>query len=176
MRNFIIGGARPQPLNCLSEQPCGESTVRTHPPTKVTGVSAPLDAPKISGHPSPPRSPLRDSRVEQSLYAVQKNAPPSIDPAKQSILVDSLTPHRDDNLERTKQYNPSVPPPQIPSAPVAATNVPCYQDCPRIDLVTLVREKHKAKKLQKKKLTAPSPQKERRRRVIPQGSSYEKSR
>jgi len=174
MRNYIVGGAGPQPLNSLSEQPRGESTVGISPPANVTGLSAPLNAPKISGHVSLPRSPPRDSRVEQSLYALRKNAPPSVDPAKQSILVDSLTPH--DNSERTKQNSPSVSPSQIPSAPTAATTVPRYQDCPRIDLVTLVREKQRAKKLQKKKLTAPPPQKERRRRVAPQGSGYEKSR
>jgi len=178
MRNFIIGSVGPQtqlfPLHSFSEQPRGESIVGVSPPAKVTRLSAPLDAPKISGQVSPPRSSLRDSRVEQSPYALRKNTSPSIELAKQSILVDSLSSH--DNLERTKQNSPSVPPPQTPSAPTAATTVPRYQDCPRIDLVTLVREKQKAKKLQKKKPTAPSPQKERRRRVIPQGSNYEKSR
>ena len=178
MRNFIIGGSGPQTqpfhLNSLSEQPRGEPTVGIVPPAKVTGLSASLDTSKISGHVSPPRSPLRDPQVEQSLYTLRKNTSPSIELAKQSTLVDSLTPH--DNLEQTKQDSPFVPPSQIPSAPTAVTTVPRYQDCPRIDLVTLVREKQKAKKLQKKKLTAPSPQKERRRRVIPKGLNYEKSR
>ena len=178
MRNFIIGGAGPQthliPLNSLSEQPRGASTVGSPPSAKVTGLSAPLDAPKISGQVSPPRSLLRDSQVERSPYAPPKNTSPSIDLAKQSILVDSLTPH--DNSEQTKQDSASVPPSQIPSAPAVASTVPRYRDCPRIDLVTLVREKQKAKKLQKLKLTAPLPQRERHRRAIPQGSSYEKSR
>jgi hypothetical protein len=61
-------------------------------------------------------------------------------------------------------------------APAAATTAPLFHDCPRIDLVTLVREKEKAKKRQKKKLTAPLLQKERRRRVIPRDASYEKFR
>jgi len=178
MRNFIVGSASPQTqlflLNSLLEQPRSESTVGSPPSAKIIGVSAPPNAPKITDQVFPPRSSLRDSRVGRSLYVLRKKTPPSIDLATQKILVDPLTPH--DNSERTKQNIPSVPPSQLPSAPAAATSVPRYRDCPRIDLVTLVRENQMAKKLQKKKLTAPPPQKERRRCVIPQGSGYEKSR
>ena len=178
MRNFIIGSAGSQTQrfspNNLSKPPRNESTVRSPPPAKVTGLSAPLDTPKIFGRMSLLRSPLRDSRVEQSPYARRKDPPPSVDLAKQNILVDSLAPH--DHSERTKQNSASVQLPQIPLAPAAATAVPLCQDYPRIDLVALVREKQKAKKLQKKKLTVPPLQKERRRRVIPQDSSYEESR
>lgn len=178
MRNFIIGSAGFQTQrfsrNNLSGPPRNEFTVRSTSPAKVTDPSAPLDAPKISGRMSLLKSPLRDSRVEQSPYARRKNTPPSIDLAKQSILVDSLAPH--DNSERTKQCSTSVPLPQVPLAPAAAATVPLCQDCPWIDLVTLVREKQKVKKLQKKKLTVLPLQKERHRRVIRHDSNYEKFR
>ena len=125
MRNFIIGSAGPQtrlfPLNGLSEQPRGEFTVGTSSPAKAACLSTPLDTPKISGQVSPPRPPLRDSRVKQSPRALRKNTSPSIELAKQSILVDSLIPHEDS--ERTKHNSASVPPSQIPSAPATATTV-----------------------------------------------------
>jgi len=176
MRNFIIGNAGPKTQhfspNNLSEPPRDEFTIRSSPPAKVTSLSAPLDAPKISGRVSLLRSPLRDSRAEQSPYARRKNAPPSIDLAKQSTLVDYMALHN--HSERTKQDSAFVPLSHTPLAPAVAA--PLCQDCPRIDLVKLVREKQKAKKPPKKKLTAPPLQKERRRRVIPRDSGYEKPR
>ena len=103
--------------------------------------------------------------------------PPSIDLAMQSTLVDSLVdslaPHN--NSEPLKPET-SVPFSQIPLAPTTAATASLCQDCPRIDLVALVREKQKVKKLQKKKLSAPTLQKGQRRRVVPQDSSHEKSR
>ena len=170
MRNFVIGSADLR-TQCfpLSEPRHDEFPVRPSPPAKVTGSSVPLGTPKISSRVSPLRPPLRDFRLGRLPQARGTNAPPSIDPAKQSTLVASLVPH-----DESKQPNTSVPFSQTPL--MAATAVPLCQDCPRIDLVAFVREKQKAKKLQKKKLSAPPLQKEQRRRVIPQDSSYEKFR
>ena len=181
MRNFIIGCPALQTRRFspddLSELRRGESTVRPSPPAKITDLSASINAPKISGRVSLLGSPTHGSRVEKSPYtrrSARTTTPPSIDLAKQSTLVDSLALH--DNSKRPEQDNTSALFSQIPLAPAAAAAVPPRKDCPRIDLIALVREKQKAKKLPKKKPFTPPLQNERRRRVVSQDSRYEKLR
>ena len=181
MRNFIVGSAGLQTRRLspddVSEPKQDELAIRPSPPAKTPGLSAPLDAQKLSGRVSLLRSPARDSSAEKAPYmrrSSRADAPTSIELANQSTLVDSLAPH--DNSEQLKQDPTPVPFPQAPSVPTITTTAPLYQDCPRIDLVALVREKQKAKMLQRKKLSAlPSP-KEPQCRVILQDSSSKKTR
>ena len=179
-KNFVIGSVGLQTRHLLpgdfSESKRDEFTIGSPLPAKVPGLSSPLDAEKYSCQVSPLRSPTRDSRVEKPPYmrrSLRTNASSSICLADQSTLVDPLAPH--DNLEQPEQDRTYAPLPQIPLAPTVVT-APPSQDCPRIDLVALVREKRKAKKLQQMKLpVSPSP-KRPFRRVIPQDSSSKKTR
>ena len=175
MRNFIIGsaGLRPQrscPAN-VSEPRREEYIVRSPPSAKVAGFSVPLNAKKISDPASPLKSPLHDSGFGQSSHAWQKNTPLSADLAKHNTPIESLAP-RDDS-HRQKLDGTLDPISHIPLAPTPT--LPCH-DCPRIDLVALVREKQKAKKFQKKKLPAPTLRKEQRRRVISRDPNQEQFR
>jgi len=178
MRAFVIGSAslriRHLSPNGLSEPRYDEFTVRLTTPAKAVDTSVPFDARKPSGRVSPPRSLIHDARVRKSPYMRKSSriaVPPLTGVAEQSTLVNSLAPH--DNSEQPKQDSTLVPSPQIPLLPPTATTIPLCQDCPRIDLVALVREKQKAKKLQKKK---PSVPKEPRRRAIPLGTHPKRSR
>ena len=179
-KNFVIGSAGLQARHLLpgdfSESGRDGFTIRSPLPAKVPGLPSPLDAEKYSCQVSPLRSPTRDSRIEKSPYmrgSSRTNASSSIRLADQSTLVDPLAPH--DNLEQPEQDRTHAPLPQIPLVPTVAA-APPSQDCPRIDLVALVREKRKAKKLQQMKLpVSPSP-KRPFRRVIPQDSSSKKTR
>jgi len=169
MRNFIVGSADLQTQRpTLSEPRRDDFTVGASPPAKLTNSSVPLDAPKISRRVSPLRSPPREFRLEKSPYARRPNTPPSIGLAKQNTLVDPLVQH--DSSKQPKRDS------TFSQTPLAAAPVPFYHDCPRIDLVALVREKQKAKKLKKMKLSVPPLQKVQRRRVIPRDSSYERFR
>lgn len=176
-RDFIIGRAGLQTRrlspNTLPEPLHDESAVRLSPPGRVTGSSIHPDTRKPSGHVSPLRSLTRDSRLKKSPYMRRSpriNTPP-IDLAEQSTLVNSFVPH--DGLEQPKQDGISVPSPQIPLAPTPAATVSPRQDCPRIDLVALVREKRKTKKPQKKKLSVLPLLKEQPRRMVPRDLSSE---
>jgi hypothetical protein len=176
MRNFIIGGVglqtRSFSIDGLLEPRLEEVIVRSPPPTKATDFLSPLDTRKPSSRIGPPRSPTRDSRVGKSPYMRRSSGikmPPSIYLAQQSTLVDSLALH--DSLEQPKQDPTSVPVPPIPPALMVDTAVPLFQDCPWIDLVALVREKQKAKKLQKNKPPSSRPPKKLHRRVVPKGSN-----
>ena len=101
--------------------------------------------------------------------------PPSVGQAKRSTLVDFVEPH--DNSEQQKQDRTSVSFSPLPLFPTTTgTTVPLCQDCPRIDLVALVREKQKTRKIRKKKLSVVLLQKEQYRRVIPEDLNSEKSR
>jgi len=171
MRDFIIGSPRLQtqyltPSN-FSEPRRDEFAVRLSPPAESTSLPVPFNAGKPSGRVSSLRSPVRDSRVEKSPYmrrSSRTEIPPLIGLAEQSTLVDSLAPY--ENMEQPKQDTTSVPSRQIPLLPPTPATAPLCQDCPRIDLVALVREKKKAKRLQKKKL----------RRATPQGLDPQKTR
>ena len=179
MKNFVIGsvGLQTRRLspNDLSEPKQDVLAVRSPPPTKASGFSAPLDTKKFTSRVSPLRSPTRDSRVEKAPYmrrSSRTNASPSIDPAKQSILVDSSPPQ--DDSEQSKLDQTLVL--QDFLVPTTGTTVSLRENCPRIDLVALVREKQKARKLHRKKLSAFPLSKELRRRVIPQDLSSNKTR
>ena len=181
MKNFIIGSpglqTRSFPPSNLSEPWHDELTLKSPPPPNATDLPAPPDALKLSDQISPPRSPAPDSRSEKPLYArvsTRINAPLSAEPARRKTPIGSVAPH--DRSERQRQDRASIPFSPIPLAPAAATAVPLFQECPRIDLVALVREKHKARKLQKQKLSVALLQKEKYRRVIPRDSSSEKFR
>lgn len=180
MRCFVIGSVNLQTqrfsTNNLSNPRCDGFTVRPSPPAKVASISnsVPLDARKPSGLVSPLKSPIHDSQVEQSPYmriSSKIDAPPLTGLAEQNTLVDSLALR--DNPDTPKQDRTFDPFPQIPLLPTTATTSPLYQDCPRIDLVALVREKQKAKRLQEKQPYVP---REPRRRKIPQGLNPKKSR
>jgi hypothetical protein len=176
MRNFIIGGAGLQTrhfsLDGLLEPRREEVIVRSPPPTKAADFLSLLDTQKLSSWVGPLRSPARDPHVEKSPYMRRSsgiNTPPSVYLAQQSTLVDSLALH--DSLEQPEQDPASVPAPQIPLALTVDTAVPVFQDCPWIDLVALVREKQKAKKLQKNKPPSSRSPKKLHRRVVPKGSN-----
>jgi len=175
MRHFVIGSVnletRRFSTDNLSIPRRDELTVRPSPTAKAASLSVPLDARKPSGRVSPPRSPIHDSQVEKLPYmriSSKTDVPPLTGLAEQSTLVDPLTLH--DNPDPPKQDHTLDP---FPLLPTTATTAPQYQDCPRIDLVALVREKQKAKRLQEKQLTV---SKEPRRRRIPQGPNPKKSR
>ena len=178
MRSFVIGSANLQTrrfsTDNLSSPWRDEFTVRPSPSAKAASISAPLDARKLSGHVSPLNSPMSDSTVKKSQYMripLMITVPPLTGLAEQTTLVDSLAPH--DNPEPPKQDRTSDTFPQIPLLPVTVTTAPLCQDCPRIDLVALVREKQKVKNLQEKQLSVP---KKLRRRKFPQGLNSKKSR
>jgi len=178
MRSFVIGSpnlrARSFSPNNLSSPRRDELTVRRSPSVKTAGIPVPLDATKLSGRVSPLKSPMRDYRVEKSQYmriSSRINAPPLTGLAEQTTLVDSLAPH--DNPEPSKQDPTFDPSPRIPLLPATATTAPLFQDCLRIDLVALVREKQKTKSLQEKHRSVP---KEPRRRRVPQGLNPKKPR
>ena len=181
MRDFIIGSPGLQTRRFSLHNPSDPwrdvLTVRSSPPTKAADLSVPLDAPKLSRRVSPLSSPTDDSRFEDSPDArrpARTNMPLSVGLAKRSTLVDSVTPH--DSSEQQRQDRTSVSFLPLPFSPPAATTIPHCQDYPRIDLVALVREKQKAKKPRKKKLSAVLLQKEQNRLVIPEDLSSEKSR
>ena len=178
IRNFVIGSASLQTgrlsPNNLSEPPRDEPTVRLPTPVLAAHLSVPFDARKPPDRVSPLKTPMRDAKVKKSPYMRRSsriNVPPLTGLAEQSTLVDCLAPH--DNLEQLKRDNTPVPSPQIPLLPTTTTTAPFCRDCPRIDLVALVREKQKATKLRKKKLSVP---KEPRRRAIPNDMDPKKSR
>ena len=176
MRNFIIGGAGLQTrhfsLDGWLEPRREEVIVRSSPPMKATDFPSPLDPRNLPSRVGPPRSPTRDSRVEKSPYMRRSSGiitPPSVYLAQQSTLVGSLALH--DSLKQPNQDPTSVPVPQIPPALTVDTAVPLFRDCPWIDLVALVREKQKAKKLQKQKPPLSRPPKKPHRRVVSKDSN-----
>lgn len=181
VRDFVIGSVGLQTRrfspNNLPE-PLGDGLiVKSSPPVEVSGLSVPLDPRKLSGQGSPLRSPTRTSRVEKSPYmrrSTRATTPPSIGLAHQTTLVDSLIQHS--TSEQQKPDRTNSPPSQIPLAPTAAATVSPHQDCPRIDLVALVRDKQKAEKLQKKKSYALRLREEPHHRVDPRGPGSEKFR
>ena len=178
MRDFVIGSASLQTRrlspNNLSEPRRDELTVRLPTPVLAADLSVPFDARKPPDRVSPLRTPIRDAKVKKSPHMRRSsriNVPPLTGLAEQNTLVDSLVPH--DNSEQLKQDTTLVPPPQIPLLPTTTTTAPFCLDCPRIDLVALVREKQKATKLRKQKLSV---SKGPRRRVISNDMDPKKSR
>ena len=175
VRDFVIcGGLKTQrlPLHNLSEP----SRDGLAPLAKAADIPVPLDPQKLSVQASP-RPPTRNSRIEKSLNtheSATNNALPSIGLAQQSTLVDSLAPHN--TYEQLKQERTSVPPSQTSLVPAAASVVSLSQDCPLIDLLALVREQKKFKKVQKKKPLVLLRQEKPLRRVEPRGPSSESFR
>lgn len=166
-------GTRYLPLDGSSEPSRDRFAVRTSPPVKLADLSVPLDSRKLSGQASPPRSPPRNSQPP-NIHRSTSNTPRSIGLAKQSTLVDSSTPH--DTSEQPKQDRMSVPPSQASVFPTTASTVSLAEDCPRIDLIALVREKQKTKKVQRKKSPVFRLREEPRRRVDPRGLTSESPR
>lgn len=100
------------------------------------------------------------------------NHPPSIDLAQESTLIDSLPAH--DTSGQPKPDRTSVPRSPVSPFQKAPSTVLLPENCPRIDLIALVREKQKTKKVPKQKLLAP--REELHRRVEPRGPSSESFR
>jgi hypothetical protein len=179
MREFVIGRGlntlRFSPENLL--EPLGnELTPRPPPPTKVTSLSAPVDVQELFGHASSLRSPtlvLPEEGLPPACGPAKISTPP-IDVAQQSIPVGPLAPHDPPGqLERDRISVSTLQIPLIPTA--AATASPC-QDCPKIDLIALVREKQKAERLRKGRPSAPFLPEEPHRRVESRGPRSRKFR
>ena len=179
MRDFVIGSSlktrRFSPEDLL-EPLDNELTARLPPPTKVTSLSAPVDVRELFGHASSLRSPTLIPPGEGSprVRGLAKISTPPIDVAQQGTPVGPLTPH--DTPGQLEQDRTPVPTLQIPLIPTAAATAPPCLDCPRIDLVALVREKQKAKRLRKGGPSAPFLPDEPLRRVDSQGPRSQKLR
>jgi hypothetical protein len=181
VRDFVIGSTGLQTrrisLHNLSEPMRDGLTVESSLPAKVPSLSVPPDPRILSGQAASLRSPTRNRRVEKSPYmhgSTRTTTPPSIGLAHQTTLVDSFIQH--DTCEQPKQDRTHSPPLQISRAPATVATVSLDQDCPRIDLVALVRDNRKAKKFQKKKPFVPLLREELHRRINPRGPGPQKSR
>lgn len=167
-------GKRHLSLDISSEPLDDRLAVRTPPSAKVADLPVPLDSQKLSGQFSPLKSPTHSSRIEKLPNVPRStttNIPPPIGLARQSTLVDSLAPQ--DTSEKPNQDCISAPPSQPSLFPTAASTVSPLKDCPRIDLIALVREKQKTKKVQKKKPSVFLLREDPHRRVDPRGHSSE---
>jgi hypothetical protein len=157
MANFVLGGPglEKQPFSPINLPAlCGRLPVRSSSPAKVPSQTAPLKYRELSGQVSPLRSPIHSIRVSKSpcmRRPVLSNAL-SIALAQQSTLVDSLVLHETSEKQKQDTTLTPVPHSQIPLVPTHVAPVSPHQDCPRIDLLALVREKRKTKKPQGNKL------------------------
>ena len=179
MRDFVIGSSirtRSLSFGSLSEPLRDRFTVIASPPAKAANSSVPLASRKLSSQISPPRSPTRSSRIGKSPNMGRSPTTNnlSIGPAQQNILVDSSAPQN--TSEQPKHDSISVPPSRAFLFPTAASTVSFSDDCPRIDLIALVRDRQKAKKVQKKKPSGFLLREEPYRYVDPRGSNPESLR
>lgn len=177
MRDFVLGSSlRTRHLSLENlQEPLRDRL--TSSPVKVADIPVPLGSRKLSGQVSSPRSSIPNSRIERSQNihrSTTTDPPPSIDLAQQITLVNSLTPH--DISKQPKQDLVSVKPSRASLFPAATSTVSPPRDCPLIDLVALVREKQKTKKIQKKKPPVFLVRERPYPRVDLRGPSYESSR
>ena len=173
MKNFIIGNISLQapcsPSNNFPEPLVNGLLDRVPSPAKDPDLSIPSDARKLPGRVSLLMPPKCGALVEKLSYArgSTRVVAPSIGPAQQDTFVDPLTSH--DTSVKLKRDCAPVSPSQAPLVLTAAPTGSSCQDCPRIDLVALVREKQKTEKLQRKKQSTLVLREDLRRREDPRG-------